>query len=265
MQPPAVAPGSRTRRTGVTRRAWLAGAAALCLAGPARGGERLRILVEGAYPPFNSIAADGSVVGFDADIARALCAVLEAECAFVVVPWAGIIGALLEDRGDVIIASMSITSERKAAVAFTDPYYRTPIQFIAPAGFDRPLTREGLAGLRIGVARSTTAETYLRETLTPTVEIVPLESQTEVERGLLAGNVDLAVADSFVLWSFLRSADGARFRAVGGPIHVDEGIGIALRKEDEALRQKLNLALARIRLDGTYRQINARYFPFSIY
>ena len=49
------------------------------------------------------------------------------------------------------------------------------------------------------------------------------------------------------------------------PIHVDENVAITVRKQDEALRERLNAAIARIRLDGTYEKINARYFPFSIY
>ena len=52
---------------------------------------------------------------------------------------------------------------------------------------------------------------------------------------------------------------------VGDAYELDEGIGIAVRKEDNTLRQRLNAALAAILADGTYGKINARYFPFSIY
>ena len=52
---------------------------------------------------------------------------------------------------------------------------------------------------------------------------------------------------------------------MGKAYELDDGIGIAVRKEDDALRQRLNAALAAILADGTYKKINARYFPFSIY
>ena len=62
---------------------------------------------------------------------------------------------------------------------------------------------------------------------------------------------------------FCRTA--ASFSAIRPLVQLDEGIGIAVRKEDEALRQRLNRALRAILDDGTYERINARYFPFSIY
>jgi len=182
------------------------------------------------------------------------------------VPWSGIIRALLDRRGDAVISSMSITEERKKLVAFTNRYYRTPQQLVARKGFDRPITPEGLRGLRIGINADTTSEQYAVQHFGATAEIVALPgNQDDVTRALIAGKLDLILADSLAMWRFTISPEGRDFTFVGEPIYADDDIGIAVRKEDEALRRRLNAAIARIRLDGTYQKINAKYFPFSIY
>jgi len=234
--------------------------------GMAARADTIRILTNNDYPPFNYVDEQGGLAGFDVDIARAVCVAMQAECEFVVIPtFDNLIPALLEGVGDAAVASMSITEDRKRRVAFTNHYYRTPMQFVATRGFDRPVTVEGLRGLRIGFEIGTTAEAYVLDRLAGAVVAVPSNRQEDSIRQLVAGGIDLMLSDSLGMWHFVKSAEGQGFEFVGTPIYVDEGIGIALRKEDTELMRRLNLALTRIRIDGTYDAINARYFPFSIY
>lgn len=251
-------------------RDWAAAAATavICLFSMLGGGhaeDQLRIITSGNYPPFVYSDASGQLSGFEIDFANALCTVLAMRCQFIEMPFEQAIPALVVGSGDAIVASMSITEERKKLVAFTDRYYRTPIQFVASRGFNRPVTAEGLGGLRIGVERATTSEAYLGSRFGDGSRIVGFGRQIDVNQALIDGRVDVMVGDFFALWKFLKSTAGQTFVAVGAPIYVDEGIGIAVRPDEEALRRRLNLAIARLRLDGTYAKINARYFPFSIY
>ncbi|GIT07262.1 MAG: hypothetical protein CM1200mP30_08920 [Pseudomonadota bacterium] len=112
--------------------------------------DKIRIGVEGAYPPFSSVEKDGTLIGFDIDIARALCEEIGAECVLVPQDWDGIIPALLARKYDAIIASMSITEERKKKVAFSDKYYNTPAKFARKKGSGITISKAGLKGKTVG-------------------------------------------------------------------------------------------------------------------
>ncbi len=250
------------------KRKILATVSVLCVAA-ASPALALNICVEGAYPPFSETAADGSVVGFDIDIAHALCDEMAQECEMVKVDWDGIIPALLERKCDAIVASMSITPERSQVIDFTDKYYNTPARLIAPEGTDLVDSPEGMAGKRIGVQRGSVHHGYV-EANYPDAELVLYGTQDEANLDLLAGRVDAVMADSVVLdLGFLQTPDGAGFAFFGEP-HLDPqyhgvGVGIGVRKGEDDLRKALNGAIAAIRDSGQYDEIASKYFEFDIY
>ncbi len=222
----------------------------------------LRIGSEGYYPPFNFVDQSGKLKGFDIDIALALCERLKVECKLVAQDWDGIIPALLAGKYDAIVASMSITDERKKVVSFTDKYYSNKVRFVAAkgGGFDPA----NLAGKTVGTQRATIAAGWLAKNAGG-AKVKLYDKQTDAYLDLAARRLDAIFADGLVLHEWLKTRAGAGFEMVGDAYELDEGIGIAVRKEDNTLRQRLNAALAAILADGTYATINARYFPFSIY
>lgn len=242
----------------------LAVTATLAFGTQAVAADKLRIGTEGAYPPFNLIDASGKVVGFDVDIANALCAKMKVECEVVTSDWDGIIPALNASKFDFIVASMSITEERKQAVDFTDAYYTNKLQFIAPKGSDFKTDKASLKGKVIGAQRATIAGTWLEDNLADTVEIKLYDTQENAYLDLSSGRLDGVLADKFVNWEWLKSDAGKEFEFKGDPVFDNDKIAIAVRKGDP-LREKLNAALKAIVEDGTYKQINDKYFPFSIY
>lgn len=230
---------------------------------------KIRMGTEGAYPPFNFIDNQGQLGGFDIDIGNALCTAINAECEWVTSDWDGIIPALLAKKFDTIVASMSITEERKQKVAFSNKYYTTPVRFARPKGSEFEITDQELEGKIVGVQSSTVAENFLRGRYGEIVEVKAYATQDEANLDMLSGRIDLLLADSFVLGEFLNSEQGQSVEFVGPSFtdttYLGEGIGIAVRKEDEALREKLNAAIRQIRNDGTYAKINAKYFDFDVY
>jgi len=248
----------------------IAAALAMCLAAGAAAGQKVKIGTEGAYPPFNSIDKDGNLVGFDVDIAKALCEAAKFECEFVVQDWDGIIPGLIAKKYDAIVASMSITEERKQKVDFTDKYYNTPAKFVARKGANLQITKEGLKGKVIAVQRATIHENFLRDNFGDGVTVNAYATQDEAYLDLASGRADAGIADSVAIMDgFLNTDQGKDFQFYGpdfnDPKWFGEGVGIAVRKGDNDLREKLNAAIKQIRSDGTYKKINAKYFDFDVY
>jgi arginine/ornithine transport system substrate-binding protein len=250
----------------------LAVAALAVVASTATAGEwkKIRIGVEGAYPPFSWVEPDGTLKGFDIDIADALCKQMGAECTKVQQDWDGIIPALLARKYDAIIASMSITEERKKKVAFTDKYYNTPAKFVRKKGSGIEITKESMKGKIVGVQRATTHDNFITAAFKGTVEIKRYATQDEAYLDAVAGRVDLLLADSVAMDDgFLKTDQGKDFEFVGpgytDPKYFGIGAGIAIRKKDADLVEKFNKALDTILKNGTYEAINDKYFKFNVY
>ena len=249
----------------------LAAAALAVAAGTASvsAAEELRIGVEGAYPPFSWKEADGSLKGFDIDITFALCEKMGRECTLVEQDWDGMIPALLARKYDAIVASMSITEERKKRVDFTVKYYNTPARFVAAEGSDLDVSPAGLAGKAVGVQRGTTHQCFM-EKLFPESDLRLYQTQEEVFLDLAAGRLDAQFSDALQAdEGFLKLDAGKGFAFVGDPQYDlechGEGAGVALRKGEDELLQAFNAAILAIREDGTYKSINDKYFDFDVY
>ena len=249
--------------------AGLAIAGLLALAVTSVNADALRVGVEGAYPPFSWKEADGSLKGFDIDFAHEVCKRLDRECVLVEQEWDGMIPALLARKFDTIIASMSITEERKKKVDFTVKYYNTPAKLVAKKNPGFEGTAAGLDGKRLGVQRATTHQCSA-EKLYPGAELVLYATQDEVWQDLGSGRLDAQLSDSLQAYEgFLVLDVGQGFDFLGGALDDVEcqgvGAGFAVRKEDSELRDALSKAIGDIRADGTYKVINDRYFAVDIY
>ncbi len=232
--------------------------------------KKVRIGVEGAYPPFSEVTADGKLVGFDIDIANALCEQMKVECELVTQDWDGIIPALQARKYDAIVASMSITEERKQKVDFTNKYYNTPAKFVRKKGSGIEITEAGLKGKTVGVQRATIHDNFVSEVYGDEVEVKRYGTQDEAYLDMVAGRLDLLLADSVALQGgFLDTDDGKDYEFVGpdfsDPKYFGDGAGIALRKGDDDLREMFNQAIDAIRASGKYKAIQDKYFDFDVY
>jgi arginine/ornithine transport system substrate-binding protein len=236
--------------------------------------KKVRLGVEGAYPPFSSVTPDGKLVGFDIDIANALCAEMKVECDLVQQDWDGIIPALLARKYDAIVASMSITEERKKSVDFTNKYQQTPAKFVRKKGSGIDVTADAITGgsgkIKVGVQRATIHDNFVTGVFGNKVEVVRYGTQDEANLDMVAGRIDLLLADSAALAvGFLETQDGKAYEFVGpnftDPKYFGPGAGIAVRKDDSDLREMFNKAIAAIRADGRYDAIAKKYFNFDIY
>jgi arginine/ornithine transport system substrate-binding protein len=249
---------------------------ALCMflaaSGPAMAKDwtKVRIGVEGAYPPFSYVQPDGELAGFDIDIAKALVEAMGAEVTLIAQDWDGMIPALMAKKYDAIIASMSITEERLKKVNFSKRYYRTPVKFVTKKGAIPVFSIDAIKGKAVGVQRATVSDKYLSDVYGKDVKIKRYGTQDEAYLDLIAGRVDLLLADSVVLLDgFLKKEEGKDYEFVGpdfnDPKWFGEGIGVALRKQDKDLEELFNKAIETIRANGVYKSIQDKYFDFDVY
>jgi len=229
----------------------------------------MRVGVEGAYPPYSWVTPEGKMVGFDIDIANALCQEMAVKCKLVPQDWDGMIPALMTRKFDAIIASMSITEQRKLKVDFTDKYYQVASRFVAKKGQHFDFSHAGLAGKKVGVQRASTHDKYMTDNYQD-IDIKRYGSQDEAFLDLKSGRVDLVINNIPALKKGLLEKQGGEAYELLGPQITDkqwfgEGVGIAVRKNNDALRTKLNQAIQTIRNNGQYKKIQDKYFDFDIY
>lgn len=250
----------------------LFGALALSLLSPlAMADKPLRIGIEAAYPPFAFKTPDGQIAGFDYDIGNALCEEMKVKCQWIEQEFDGLIPALKVRKFDAVLSSMSITEDRKKSVDFTSKYYATPAKLAMKAGSELKDPLVDLKGKKIGVQRSSVYDRYATDVFAPAgAEVVRYSSQNEVFLDLQAGRLDATLADSVNIDDGFLKTDAGKGFAFVGPNFTDvkyfgEGQGIAVRKGDQALLDKINAAIAAIRANGTYKQVQDKYFDFDVY
>ncbi len=241
-----------------------------CLAADAsRGGWRtVRIASEGARPPYNYLE-NNELAGFEIDLARDLCDRMKVSCNFIAQDWDGLIPGLLEHRYDAIMAAMENSGEARKKIAFTKPYIRMPSAFMTSkerATLDT--SPEGLAGKAIGVESGGTHEAYLEDAYKQS-DIRPYATLEEAILDLAEGRVDAVIGDKDAIAEFMKTRKEAQCCILAGdvprdPANFGDGIGIGLRKEDEALKAMFEKALDSCVADGTFAKITAKYFDFKI-
>ena len=235
----------------------------------AQEARKIKIGVEGAYPPFSQIGTDGKLKGFDIDIANALCEQMRAQCTLVQQEFDGMIPSLQAKKIDAVIASMSSTDERKKIVEFSDKYYHTPARFVGKKSAALTATQAGLKGKRIGVQRTTVHDRFATDTFKES-EIVRYAKQDDAFLDLMSGRLDAVLVDQVAASMGFLPLPAAKDFAFFGPVYIEPkyfgyGAGVALRKTDTALRDEFNAAIKAIRANGVYKKINDKYFDFDIY
>ncbi|GHE21705.1 transporter substrate-binding domain-containing protein [Halomonas urumqiensis] len=233
--------------------------------------DELRLGVDLPYEPFMYRQSNGELAGFEIELGNAVCDYLDVTCTWVEQAWDGIIPGLMARKYDAIMSSMAITEERAAQVLFSEPYYTTPSAWITTQGREIDIDdRESLDDLVVGVQRATLQDNYVTELYGDVVEIRRYTSGDDVIADMRAGRLDLTFMDYPVAEAAMDlDSDESDFKRVSDfikkPDHIfGEGVGLAFRKRDGELAERINAALAALKEDGTYDEIMNRYFNYDI-
>jgi polar amino acid transport system substrate-binding protein len=230
--------------------------------------QTIRFLTDVDYPPFDYAGTDGNPAGLNVDLARLICDEIKISCTIQARPFATLLDALNDNRGDAVIASIAPTAETRRRADFTDAYYRNPARFVArtdsPIGDVLP---ERLEGKKIAVIAGTAHEAYLKAMFTE-AEVKPYPTAEAAREALRRKEVDLLFGDGIALAFWLNGADSGGCCAFrGGPFlesrFFGEGIGIAVKRGNDLMRLTLNWALFQLWEKGSFTDLWLRYFPLS--
>jgi len=251
------------------------GAVALLAAGSVSA-ETLRVGMECTYAPFNYRTADGELAGYDVDVAKGVAEIIGADLEFVCQQWDGMIPALLANKFDLIVASMSITDTRMEKIDFSGPYRDSVGRLIGKADANLNLfddAGEPIAaafdGLRVGLERASTYENWFNARL-PGAEIVLYDGSEPLYLDLQNGRVDMIMTNPMkAQLRFLSKEEGNKFAFVSPAISEVEffgiGVGIGLRQGQDELRERLSAAIRELINNGSLEEYALKIFPFPIH
>ena len=259
-----------------TLRHLIAAAATVVAFGAPASSETLRVGMECTYAPFNYKTETGELAGYDVDVAKGVAEIIGADLEFVCQQWDGMIPALLANKFDLIVASMSITESRLEKIDFSSPYRDSVGRIIGKSGQETKLFDDSGApiaanfdGLRIGVERASTYENRFNAKL-PEADIVLYDGNEEMYLDLVNGRVDAIITNPMKAHlRFLSQEDGSGFEFISPAINEVEyfgvGVGIGLRQGQPELKARLDGAIKQLINDGKLTEYALQYFPFPIH
>ncbi|WP_408466994.1 ABC transporter substrate-binding protein [Paraburkholderia fungorum] len=231
----------------------------------------IRFATDASYPPFESKAPNGSLVGFDIDLGNEICARIHARCVWIENSFDGMIPGLKARKFDAVLSSMTMTPKREEQIGFSVRLYNTGSRLIVAKGSNLQPTAESLAGKSVGVEQGTIQEIYARTCWEPKgTRVVAYQNQDQVYADLMSGRLDAVLQNQVQAdLGFLKTPRGANFTfagtALNDPKILGKGTGIGMRKEDTDLKADIDDAIAGMLRDGTYLKIAKKYFDFNIY
>jgi len=215
---------------------------------------------DAAYAPFESQNEKGEIVGFDIDVVKAAAQKAGIEVKFLNTPWEGIFNSVAQGDRDLLISAITITPERRQTLDFSEPYFDAK-QLIAVKNDSKIAKFTDLAKLKVGVQNGTTGDeviTKLQGKDSPNVK--RFESTPLALKEMESGGVDAVVADNGVVVHYVANNPDSKFKIISDSSFSSEQYGIAVKKGNTELLEKINTGLAGIKADGTYNQIYTKYF-----
>lgn len=226
-------------------------ASAIALASFSAQAKDLTFAMEPSYPPFETTNEKGEIIGFDVDIANAICKEIQANCSFKSLSFDGLVQAVKQKRIDGAISAMDITEARSKQVLFSEPYYDSSASFIALK------SKADLATAKnVGVQNGTTFQQYV---VAEAKQYAPkaYNSLQDSILDLKNGRIDLIFGDTAVLADMLSKETDLTFvgEKVTNKKYFGNGLGIAINKGNKELVEELNKGLATIKANGEYQKI----------
>jgi len=238
----------------------------LCMAAgvaTAKEYKELRFGVDPSYAPFESKAADGSLVGFDIDLGNAICAELKVKCKWVESDFDGTIPGLKANKFDGVISSMTVTEAREKVIDFSSELFSGPTALVYKKGSGISDVAS-LKGKKVGYEQGTIQEAYAKAVLDKAgVTTQAYANQDQVYADLTSGRLDASIQDMLQAeLGFLKSPQGAAYevsKPVNDPL-LPAKTAVGISKGNKELKALLDKGIKALHDDGTYATIQKKHF-----
>jgi ABC-type amino acid transport substrate-binding protein len=213
--------------------------------------------MDASFPPFESIGPDGSLVGFDVDLAREVCRRLDLEPQFVAnLPYDGLYDALTVRRVDVVVSALVINPARTGDYAYSTPYFDAGQVLVLPPGARAIRSVADLNGNRLAVVLGTAGDQAARRWARRLADLALVQYHTPAHalQAVEVGEADVALVDHVSALQAIGT--GRRLQIVGEPV-VTVPYAAAVRREDRRLLRAINEALGAMQDDGTMDRLVA--------
>lgn len=217
----------------------------------AASAQELTFAMEPSYPPFETTNEKGEIIGFDVDVANAICKEIQATCKFKGEAFDALIPNLKAKRFDASISAIDITDARAKQVLFSDAYYDSTASYVTLKG---KATLE--SAKNVGVQNGTTFQQY---TVAETKQYIT-KAYASLQSAILdlkSGRIDMIFGDTAVLADMISKEPEMQFvgEKVANKKYFGNGLGIAMHKSNKELAEQLNKGLAAIKANGEYQKI----------
>ena len=229
--------------------------------------KKIVIGLDDEYAPMGFKDEKNEIVGFDVDLAKEAAKRLGTEVEFKAIDWNSKEAELKSGRIDIIWNGLDITPERQENMLFSDPYMDNRQIVFVKKGNDQGITSESdLAGKTVGTQAGSTAETYIdgNETLKNSFkEFKTYGDYVSAFMDLENGRIDALVCDEIVGRYAMSKQDG-KFDALNVAVGPVTQFGIAFRKEDTELRNKVQKVFDEMVKDGAAKKISEQWFQADL-
>lgn len=242
-----------------------------CVTTPAEDDKKTYVVgIDAEYPPFSYLGDNSEFVGFDVESVKWIAEQKGFNVKIQGVAWDGIIPALQTGKIDMVYSGMSITPDRLEKVNFTIPYWQVNQGVAVKAGSDATMDQFKNATIVIGVQRSCSADQWLQKDaaedglfgeekynqLVKDGQIKLFDSFPMSMVALEQGLVDAVVFDDVNIESYIQ---GKPQFAMLGTIETDEYYAVAVRKDDNDLRELMNAGLTELMNSDKWKELIAKY------
>ncbi|GAA3846352.1 glutamate ABC transporter substrate-binding protein [Sphaerisporangium flaviroseum] len=253
--------GGRIRRAAAVAlvAATLLPLAASCAAGTSIvDKDSLVIGVKPDQPGLGMKEANGKFTGFDVDVASYIARKLDKPVRFIAAPSSQREKMLMGGSVDLVVATYSITAERKTKVSFGGPYYVAHQDTLVRAGESGVTNVRDLRDRRLCQVTGSNSWRRVKEERKIPVALVPAGSYSECVSGLAEGKVDAVSTDDLILAGFATSGT----KIVNAPFS-DERYGVGIRTGDIDGCEAVNKAITEMYQDGTAKRLLQKWFAKS--